>query len=434
MLRLRRKTANISLLSEVENEEAYIDLSLSQEVLTSLKLLHLTKRDLQIARVISPLIAQHISEIVTYFYDHIMKNELARSIIERYSSVEKLSQTLSRHVKEIFSGTIDQCYMLKREKIAHIHVKINLPQELYIGSFQTLYDAIIQVIQRQVTNEDDVKEIMQVVSKLLYLEQTLVSKAYDEELSRLKENELQAEREKMNSLKNTLDELKHVEKMAEQFRQTTEQKVVEATASITDGMQTADYTFSILDRGVARLQRVEETIKQVTTATEKIVANIIDLEKLSLEIKDISEIVKNIAGQTNLLALNASIEAARAGEHGAGFSVVANEVKELAEQATKSAEQITDLIIQTIEQISDGTKSTEQMQNELGKTKEQMEETTAMFANINEATDESQRSFQTIEKNVQELDDILQNVQKFIEVIEKTTNEIEQMLPSDIEV
>ena len=91
------------------------------------------------------------------------------------------------------------------------------------------------------------------------------------------------------------------------------------------------------ERAVNQMDQIEETVDRSATVVAK-------LGTMSQEIGHIVETISDIAGQTNLLALNAAIEAARAGESGRGFSVVAEEVRKLAEQSDQAAQQIATLI------------------------------------------------------------------------------------------
>jgi len=111
----------------------------------------------------------------------------------------------------------------------------------------------------------------------------------------------------------------------------------EAFGFAAEANQKAGSGVDVARLAIAKMRTVFERVEQS-------VARVFELEAKTRHVHQITEIITSVAHRTNLLSLNASIEAARAGEAGRGFSVVADEIRKLAESAGRSAEEIAKLI------------------------------------------------------------------------------------------
>ncbi|QGZ43392.1 methyl-accepting chemotaxis sensory transducer with Pas/Pac sensor [Pseudoduganella flava] len=133
------------------------------------------------------------------------------------------------------------------------------------------------------------------------------------------------------------------------------------------------------------------------------------IQRSSADVRDIIDTISEIASQTHLLAFNAAIEAARAGEHGAGFSVVANEVRKLAEKSALAAREIGKLITQTVGRVDEGTRLTGDVE--------------AAFERIAGAVAKTSESIALIDGSTQAQADSTRNVAALLEDLERVATE-----------
>lgn len=220
----------------------------------------------------------------------------------------------------------------------------------------------------------------------------------------------------LSSLTNsTLDQTEEVStatSILANFNERMEQLAVNITnvqISVLDTDKTANEgldTFSSLDSALVELQ---EAFSIVNNTVNSLVSK---LESVNT----ITDSISQIAAQTNLLSLNAAIEAARAGEAGRGFSVVAGEVKKLAENSKESVESITAIlddiktdILDTSKAMSTGTKAIDNQQSTLINTKSSF---TNIKTSITEAVDEIMDCIENLTMASAEKDNVLEIMSK----------------------
>ncbi|RQD77317.1 MAG: methyl-accepting chemotaxis protein [Candidatus Syntrophonatronum acetioxidans] len=174
-----------------------------------------------------------------------------------------------------------------------------------------------------------------------------------------------------------------------------------------------------------------EAVKQAVDSMEEIkknsdeVSNMVDeLTEASKQISVIAKTITGIADQTNLLALNAAIEAARAGEHGKGFAVVAEEVRKLAEESSKAAGEIGELIDniqrktvnvasstrEAVKAVDDGTERAEVARDYLSKIIESINGLKNFVQEVSESAETQSASVEEIVASINEQKTVLDEI------------------------
>lgn len=172
-----------------------------------------------------------------------------------------------------------------------------------------------------------------------------------------------------------------------------------------------------IQKGMQSMSVLNEKSHSTAEITNVVIESIEKLEKQSRSIGQIVGAINDIASETNLLSLNASIEAARAGEAGKGFSVVASEIRKLADQSMASAEQIQAIISEIVMNTKKAVETAKEADN--------------IVQEQQEAVDDTTGAFQTMEQQVNvlmaELEGILQSVNRIEQTRSVTLSAIEEI-------
>lgn len=185
-----------------------------------------------------------------------------------------------------------------------------------------------------------------------------------------------------------------------------------------------DYADEIKSMSLIMQQLIEQGINCVQVLKNKsnqnykttiLVDNVIGvLDNEIIQVDKIANTITNIAKNTNLLSLNACIEAARAGEAGAGFTVVANEIKALAEQAAAEAKEINDII--------------EKIHKKSSETVNRIKDVTSTAEEQNKSVEDTQLAFESIFRSVMDISTKIDNITFVLQSMDEEKDNIVQTI------
>lgn len=201
---------------------------------------------------------------------------------------------------------------------------------------------------------------------------------------------------------------------------TSAQDLAFGAANQTEAVATLRHTIVNIADGVSMnaeqskmaLGKVDEVKQATLTSNEEMASMTEAMQRISATSMEIAKIVteiEDIADQTNLLSLNASIEAARAGEAGRGFSVVAEQIRKLAESSSQSALHTKELIDASVAEVEIGNQITARTAEALRKVIDALEEVREGAMASTKLSEEQAEAMRGIEEEIRQITDVVQN-------------------------
>jgi twitching motility protein PilJ len=223
-----------------------------------------------------------------------------------------------------------------------------------------------------------------------------------------------------NGAESQAQEIEHTRNLAQNVRSlsnNTNSSALRASESAKTAKDAAERGGEVIKKSIGAMHRVKEAVLDTSRQIKQLGTN-------SERISEITDMISDIAKRTNLLALNATIEAARAGEERRGFTVVADEVRNLAERASRAASDITKLIEDIQSRTTEVIRAMEVGNEEVVSGTKMVDEAGSALKEIIGTVDISSGSVEEIseatQKQLKSAEDIAEVIEKIARIAQQT--------------
>jgi methyl-accepting chemotaxis protein len=185
--------------------------------------------------------------------------------------------------------------------------------------------------------------------------------------------------------------------------------IEETSSSLDEISTTAHQNANRAGEADSLMQSVRQTVTRAVDAMNNLTNSMALISKSSNQVAGVLKSIDEIAFHTNILALNAAVEAARAGEAGAGFSVVADEVRALAQRAAQAARNSAEIIERTIADVNKGVGLVSQAHESFRDVSQRISSGSEMISEIAISSQEQARGVAHISQAIARIERVTQN-------------------------